>query len=79
MSATTSTATPHEAMTLAQFIAARDAVRDALRKFEVVVPNCRSCSSFEVGRCKKFGQDIPADFQQTPEACAEWSYDGIPF
>jgi hypothetical protein len=75
-------ATPHtqpvEHMTLPAFQAARQALRDALRTFEVVVPNCRSCEHFENGGCKQFG-DVPADFQQQAEACESWSFDAIPF
>lgn len=70
---------PRDGMTLAQFTAARDALRGALAKFEAVTPDCRSCTHFDMGTCAKFSQDIPADFQQQAEACAEWAFDGIPF
>lgn len=74
-----SAAMPRDNMTLAQYVTARDALRDALRKYESVTANCRSCAHFDMGHCKKFGQVPPTEFQQQPEQCAEWAYDGIPF
>lgn len=68
---------PREHMTLEQFQAARQVLRNALRQFEVVVPNCRSCTRFSMGTCSEFGE-IPTEFQQQPEACESWQYDGIP-
>lgn len=70
---------PADRMPLPAFVAARQALRDALATFESVKPNCRSCAQFEQGRCKQFDSDIPAEFQQQDEQCTEWIYDGIPF
>lgn len=74
---TTSTEPTH-GMTLAQFLAARDALRGALAQFERVQPDCRSCKHFALGTCELHG-DVPAEFQKTPEACQEWAWDSIPF
>lgn len=77
--ATTPATQPTDRMPLPAFKAARQAMRDALATFEKVKPNCRSCAHFDMGRCKQFEQDIPADFQQQDEACESWVYDGIPY
>lgn len=71
--------TPHDGMTLAQFQAARDALRGALEKFEAAAPTCARCTHFDMGDCKHFGGTPPPEFQKTPEACEAWVYDGIPF
>jgi hypothetical protein len=71
--------TPRDGMTLAQFTAARDALRDALVKFEQASPTCARCAHFEMGDCKHFGVTPPPEFQKTPEACEAWVYDGVPF
>lgn len=76
---TTPATQPIDNMTLPAFIAAREALRAALSSFERVKPDCRSCAHFDMGRCKQFDQDIPKDFQETPEACDGWTFDGIPF
>lgn len=75
----TATTEPVDRMTLPEFIAAREVLRGALAKFESKPPTCTRCAHFEMGRCKEFGSDVPKDFQSTPEACASWVFDGIPF
>jgi hypothetical protein len=67
---------PHEGMTLEQFVAARQVLRDALAKFPE--PTCHTCQHFSMGKCDQFGE-VPAEFQKTPEACATWQWDSIPF
>jgi hypothetical protein len=76
---TTAPTHPQESMTLAAFVAGRQALRDALASYERVKPDCRTCRHFDMGRCKQFDQDIPKEFQEMPEACESWEYDGIPF
>ena len=71
--------TPHDGMTLAQFTAAREALRGALAKFEEASPTCARCVHFDMGDCKHFGGTPPKEFQETPEACEAWVYDGIPW
>lgn len=73
---TTPTTQPADGMTLAQFVAARQVLREALAKFPD--PVCHNCKHFEMGTCKEFG-DVPAEFQKTPESCESWVWDGIPF
>jgi hypothetical protein len=75
----TPTTEPRDRMTLASFLVAREATRKAAAAFERVKPDCRACVHFDMGRCKQFDQDIPKEFQQTPEACEGWEFDGIPF
>lgn len=70
---------PTDRMPLKSFTAARQALRDALASFERVSPCCKSCTHFDLGRCKQFEQEIPGDFQTQPEACDGWEFDGIPF
>lgn len=70
---------PADRMTLDAFLVAREAARKAAAAFERVKPDCRTCTHYDMGRCKQFDQDIPADFQKTPEACAGWEFDGVPF
>jgi hypothetical protein len=72
----TPTTEPRDGMTLEQFKAARQVLRDALEKFRD--PICHNCKHFSMGACEQFG-DVPADFQKTPEACESWVWDGIPF
>lgn len=69
---------PTDRMPLTAFVAARQAMRDALANFERVKPDCRTCARFEMGKCSEFGE-VPKDFQETPEACESWVFDGIPF
>lgn len=76
---TTPATAPQDGMTLVQFIAAREALRGALAQFERTAPTCQRCTHYDMGNCKKFGTPIPAEFQQQPEACVEWQFDGIPF
>lgn len=76
---TTPATQPANGMSLQSFVAARQVLRDALATFERVKPDCRACTHFDMGRCKQFEQDIPKDFQETPEACEGWQFDGIPF
>lgn len=73
----TTTTQPRDRMPLPEFLAARQVLRNALAQFPE--PTCRSCVHFDMGRCKQYDQDIPADFQQKPEACEGWEFDGIPF
>lgn len=70
---------PADRMTLPAFLVAREAARKAAAAFERVKPDCRTCAHYDMGRCKQFDQDIPKDFQETPEACAGWEFDGVPF
>jgi hypothetical protein len=76
---TTPATQPADRMPLASFLAARQTLRDALATFERVKPDCRTCTHYDMGRCKQFDQDIPKEFQEMPEACESWEYDGIPF
>lgn len=76
---TTPATQPQDHMPLAAFVAARAALRTALASFERVKPDCRTCMHFDMGRCKEFDNDIPKDFQETPEACGSWAFDGVPF
>lgn len=73
------TTEPTDRMTLPAFLVARDAARKAAAAFERVKPDCRSCANFDMGRCQHFGDDIPKEFQETPEGCESWVFDGIPF
>lgn len=73
---TTPTIQPHEGMTLAQFQAARQVLRDALTKFPD--PVCHNCKHFSMGACAQFGE-VPAEFQKQPESCEAWAWDAIPF
>ncbi len=70
---------PVDRMPLAAFLAAREAVFNAARAYEVVKPNCQSCSEFEMGHCKHFGAQIPKEFQTADSQCEHWTFDGIPF
>lgn len=70
---------PRDRMPLVAFLVAREAARKAAAAFERVKPDCRTCTHFEMGRCKQFEQDIPKEFQERPEACEAWVFDGIPF
>jgi hypothetical protein len=64
-------------MPLAQYVAARQVLRDALARFPDAT--CHSCIHFAMGRCKQYDQEVPADFQKQPEACEGWQFDAIPF
>lgn len=66
-------------MTLHELKAYRIALREQLVRFDAISTTCRSCEHFITGTCEKFEATPPEDFQRTPEACAEWVYDGIPF
>lgn len=68
--------TPTDGMNLQQFVAARQVLRDALDKFKP--PTCHNCKQFAMGACTQFGE-VPAEFQQEPERCDAWVWDGIPF
>jgi hypothetical protein len=70
---------PADRMTLAAFLAAREAIFAAARAYDTVKPDCRSCANFEMGDCKHFGAPVPAEFQQQAGECEHWLYDGIPF
>jgi hypothetical protein len=74
----TKPAAPVDGMSLAAFIAARDAIREAARKFDLPA-DCTRCTHFEMGRCRKHDAEIPAEFQRQPEACPDWAFDGIAF
>jgi len=67
---------PIDGMPLAEFIAARAVLRQALARFPD--PVCANCTNFQMGECKQFG-DVPVEFQKKPEACESWVFDGIPF
>ena len=64
---------PYDRMPLAEFAKARKAVIAMFPE-----PTCHSCTDFEMGRCKQFGE-VPADFQKQPGACEAWRLDFIPF
>ncbi len=66
-------------MTLHELKAYRMALHDKLRQLDGIVPTCAHCEHFATGRCEKFGATPPKEFQLTPEACADWQYDQIPF
>lgn len=66
-------------MTLAQLQAYRTALRDKLRQLDAIQTTCTHCEHFSIGRCDLFDETPPEEFQRTPEACAEWKYDQIPF
>lgn len=66
-------------MTLAQLQAYRLALRDKLRQLDAIQTTCTHCEHFSIGRCDLFDETPPEAFQRTPEACAEWQYDQIPF
>lgn len=69
---------PLDRMPLPAFVAARQALRDALAHFERVKPDCRSCANFDMGDCTLHGA-IPVEFQTQAEQCGDWIYDGLPF
>lgn len=67
-------------MTLHELKAYRLALRNKLRQLDGINPTCMSCINFASGTtCQKFGATPPDEFQRTPEACAEWQHDEIPF
>lgn len=66
-------------MTLQELKAYRIALHEKLSQLNRIVPACKSCEHFLTGTCEKFGATPPDEFQKTPEACAEWVYDQIPF
>lgn len=67
---------PTDGMTLAQFVAARAVLRDALAQFRD--PVCHNCKHFSMGACAQFGE-VPEEFQREPERCEAWVWDAIPF
>ncbi len=75
----TSTPVPMEGMTLAEWQAGRAAAQALLARFERARPVCSHCQHFFMGGCKVAGgQEIPLEFQNTPEACTSWQWDSIP-
>jgi hypothetical protein len=67
-------------MTLHELKAYRLALREKLRELDRIQASCQSCEHFANGKtCAKFGAEPPEEFKRTPEACAEWQYDRIPF
>lgn len=66
-------------MTLHELQAYRLALREKLRQLDGIVATCHACEHFAAGACDKFGATPPEEFQRTPEACAHWKYDGVPF
>ena len=72
----TTTTAPADGMTLEQFTAARQVLREALAKFPE--PTCHNCKHFSMGACELHGE-VPAEFQKQPEQCGDWQFDGIPF
>ncbi len=70
---------PTEGMSLAAFLAAKNAIFAAARSFDAVTPNCRSCLLFDMGHCKHYGAPIPAEFQQADSQCEHWAFDALPF
>ncbi len=58
----------------------RQALRSRLDELDRIKPVCEHCEHFSSGKvCSLFDEVPPADFQSTPEACADWQYDGVPF
>jgi hypothetical protein len=66
-------------MTLHELKAYRLALREKLRQLDGIHATCQHCEHFAVGACDKFGATPPEEFQRTPDACAEWQYDEVPF
>lgn len=64
---------PTDRMPLAEFQKARRAVLALFPE-----PTCHTCTDFEGGLCKQFGE-VPAEFQKQPGACEAWRLDLIPF
>jgi hypothetical protein len=69
---------PRDGMTAAQYAVQRDALRAALTRMDAIKVTCHFCASFELGKCEKHGA-VPLEFQKSEGACAEWTYDGVPF
>jgi hypothetical protein len=55
-----------------------EALRAALRRFEVIKNNCGHCKHFEIGRCELHGE-VPVAFQKSVGECDDWRYDGVPW
>lgn len=74
----TKPAAPTDGMSLSAFLAARDAIFEAARRFDLPA-DCTRCKHFDMGDCRHHGQPIPKEFQQLAEACQDWLFDGVPF
>lgn len=58
----------------------RDALSSKLAELQRIEAICPNCAHFaHAPTCAKFGAVPPEEFQRTPEACADWEFDGIPF
>lgn len=67
-------------MTLDQLKVYRLALRDKLRQLDGITPTCMSCRNFASGDvCAQFDAMPPEEFRRTPEACASWVHDEVPF
>jgi hypothetical protein len=67
-------------MTSVELNAMRDALRRRLAELDRIVTTCDHCEHFaHAPRCAKFDAIPPEDFRHTPNACADWKFDDIPF
>lgn len=69
---------PTDGMTAAQLAVQTDALRQALLRHEQIKTDCQHCSNYVAEVCELHGL-VPVDFAKTPNDCADWRYDGIPF
>lgn len=71
-------AAKHEPITRAHWQATRDALAEALSRYDRMAPSCQSCMYLDSsGWCAKWEATPPAEFRSS--GCDEWAWDGCPF
>lgn len=66
-------------MTLTEYKAQKEALLQALKRFDYIRPSCGHCEHFYLDHCKHHGADVPKDFQKKEGACEHWTSNGVPF
>lgn len=67
-------------MTAIELKTVREALRSRLFELDRIRTTCDSCMHFAIApRCAHFDDEVPEDFRNAPDSCAEWRFDGVPF
>lgn len=67
-------------MTAAALRAEIAALESRIKYLRTPTVTCQHCAHFEAGaHCAVAQQQVPEDFQKTPDACPDWVWDEIPF
>ena len=66
-------------MTRADLEARKEAVAAAAKNLADIKTSCVFCRHLKVTTCTLFDEEPPQKWQQEPNACESWEFDGVPF